>query len=57
LVKKSTARRAVHQLALDSALNWVLMIVGGFFFSVILFLLGIFIFDPKDDNATQRPKA
>jgi hypothetical protein len=30
-------------------LNWVLMIVGGFFLTVILFLLGIFIFGPKDE--------
>ena len=29
-------------------LNWVLMIIGGFFFSVVLFLYGIFLFGPKD---------
>lgn len=30
-------------------LGWILMIVGGFFITVILFLIGIFIFGPKDD--------
>ena len=30
-------------------LNWILMIVGGFFITVILFLIGIFIFGPKED--------
>jgi len=29
-------------------INWILMIVGGFFFSVVLFLLAILIFAPKD---------
>ena len=32
-----------------SVLHWVLMIVGGFFVSVVLFLLGIFIFGRKDN--------
>ena len=36
-------------------LRWILMIVGGFFFSVILFLLAIFIFGPNDDDARRRP--
>ena len=31
------------------------MIVGGFFFSVILFLLGTFIFGRNDDDARRRP--
>ena len=29
-------------------LDWVLMLVGGFFLSVVVFLLGILIFGPKD---------
>lgn len=29
-------------------LNWILMIGGGFFFTVVVFLLGILIFAPKD---------
>ena len=29
-------------------INWILMIVGGFFFTVVLFLLGILIFARKD---------
>lgn len=29
-------------------LGWVLMLVGGFFVSVVLFMLGIFIFEPKE---------
>jgi hypothetical protein len=29
-------------------LNWILMIAGGFFLSVVLFLLGILLFGPKD---------
>ncbi len=29
-------------------LNWLLMIGGGFFFSVVVFLLGILMFGPKD---------
>jgi hypothetical protein len=31
-------------------LDWLLMIVGGFFLTVIVFLLGIFIFGPKDER-------
>ena len=31
-------------------LDWLLMIVGGFFFSVILFLAYILIFEPKDEK-------
>ena len=30
-------------------LDWLLMIVGGFFVSVVVFLLGIFWFGPKED--------
>ena len=30
-------------------LDWILMIVGGFFVSVVVFLLGIFMFGPKED--------
>jgi hypothetical protein len=30
-------------------LDWILMIVGGFFVSVIVFLFGIFMFGPKED--------
>ena len=30
-------------------LDWLLMIVGGFFVSVVVFLLGIFMFGPKED--------
>ena len=29
-------------------LNWILMIVGGFFFSVVVFLFWIFLFPPKE---------
>jgi hypothetical protein len=36
-------------------LEWVLMIVGGFFVSVVLFLLYLLVFPPKDDKATKRP--
>jgi hypothetical protein len=36
-------------------LDWVLMIVGGFFVSVVLFLLYLLVFPPKDDKATKRP--
>jgi hypothetical protein len=36
-------------------LDWVLMIVGGFFVSVILFLLWIFMFGPKEDATAQAP--
>ncbi len=35
-------------------LRWILMIGGGFFFSVVLFLLGIFMFGRTDD-APRRP--
>lgn len=31
-------------------LNWVLMILGGFFLSVVVFLYGIFLFGPKDKS-------
>ena len=31
-------------------LNWILMIMGGFFVSVVLFLLGIFLVGPKTDS-------
>ena len=31
-------------------LDWLLMIVGGFLFSVAVFLLGILLFGPKDDT-------
>jgi hypothetical protein len=31
-------------------LDWLLMIVGGFFVSVVLFLLGIFLFGPREDT-------
>jgi hypothetical protein len=31
-------------------LNWLLMIVGGFFFSVVVFLMRILIFEPKDEK-------
>ena len=30
-------------------LDWILMITGGFFFSVVVFLLGILLFGPKDE--------
>ena len=30
-------------------LDWILMIIGGFFFSVVVFLLGILVFGPKDE--------
>jgi hypothetical protein len=30
-------------------LDWLLMIVGAFFFSVVVFLLGILLFGPKDE--------
>ena len=29
-------------------LRWILMIVGGFFFLVVVFLIGIILFEPKD---------
>jgi hypothetical protein len=38
-------------------LEWVLMIVGGFFFSVVVFLLYILLFGPNDDKASERPAA
>jgi hypothetical protein len=31
-------------------LDWLLMIVGGFFLAVVVFLLGILIFGPKDQS-------
>jgi len=31
-------------------LNWILMLSGGFFVIVVLFLLGILLFGPKDDK-------
>ena len=31
-------------------LNWILMISGGFFFSVVLFLLGAMLFGPTDEK-------
>lgn len=31
-------------------LDWFLMIIGGFFVSVVLFLLGILLFGPKDET-------
>ena len=31
-------------------LNWILMLIGGFFVIVVLFLLGILLFGPKDDK-------
>ena len=34
-------------------LNWILMIVGGFFVSVVLFLLGILLFGPRTDSGSQ----
>lgn len=34
-------------------LDWVLMIVGGFFVSVIVFLFGIFIFGPKEESESR----
>jgi hypothetical protein len=37
-------------------LDWVLMIVGGFFVSVILFLLWIFMFGPREDATTQAQR-
>jgi hypothetical protein len=33
-------------------LNWILMIIGGFFVSVVLFLLGILLFGPKTDSTS-----
>jgi hypothetical protein len=39
-------------------LNWLLMIVGGFFFSVVVFLFWIFLFppkDPKDQAPATKP--
>jgi hypothetical protein len=35
-----------------SVLNWILMIIGGFFVSVVLFLLGILLFGPKTDSGS-----
>jgi hypothetical protein len=35
-------------------LNWILMIVGGFFVSVIVFLFWIFLFPPKDPKEQRR---
>ncbi len=32
-------------------LNWLLMIIGGFFVTVVVFLLGIFMFGPKDETS------
>jgi hypothetical protein len=37
-------------------LDWILMIVGGFLVSVVVFLLYILLFGPKDDEA-DRPAA
>jgi hypothetical protein len=31
-------------------LEWVLMIIGGFLFTVVLFLLGILVFGPKEET-------
>jgi hypothetical protein len=36
-------------------LDWALMIIGGFFFSVVVFLLWILLFGARDDKADQRP--
>jgi hypothetical protein len=38
-------------------LNWILMIVGGFFLSVILFLFWVFLFPPKDVNGKTTPRS
>ena len=32
-------------------LNWLLMIIGGFFVTVVVFLLGTFMFGPKDETS------
>jgi hypothetical protein len=32
-------------------LNWLLMIIGGFFVTVVVFLLGILMFGPKDETS------
>ncbi len=34
-------------------LSWVLMIVGGFFLAVLVFLLGILLFGPGDETASS----
>ena len=36
-------------------LNWILMIVGGFFLSVIVFLFWIFTFPPRDPRERKSP--
>jgi hypothetical protein len=38
-------------------LGWLLMIVGGFFFSVVVFLFYILLFDSKDDSPDRSPSA
>jgi hypothetical protein len=35
-------------------LEWVLMISGGFLFTVVVFLLSILVFGPKEDAPTTR---
>jgi hypothetical protein len=34
--------------------HWLLMIIGGFFLSVVVFLLGILMFGPKDDREADK---
>lgn len=34
-------------------IKWILRIVGGFFVAVVLFLLGILLFGPKEDKASS----